>query len=128
MTAKPVVPRALANRDIDNAISYYLGEDAGQAALGFIDALEQVYAHISHHPATGSSRYAHELNLPGLRLWPLLDGYRGRPKADMAAVADIALRLGARMLDDDSLEEIEINPILARQQGAVAVDALIRKV
>ena len=64
----------------------------------------------------------------GLRLWPLLDGYRGRPKADMAAVADIALRLGARMLDDDSLEEIEINPILARQQGAVAVDALIRKV
>jgi len=71
VTAKPVVPRALANRDIDNAISYYLGEDAGQAALGFIDALEQVYAHISHHPATGSSRYAHELNLPGLRLWPL---------------------------------------------------------
>ncbi|MBL4926598.1 acetate--CoA ligase family protein [Fuscibacter oryzae] len=63
-----------------------------------------------------------------LRLWPLLDGYRGRSRADMGAVADIALRLGARMLDDDSLEEIEINPILARQQGAVAVDALIRKV
>jgi hypothetical protein len=57
-----------------------------------------------------------------------LDGYRGRPRADMGAVADIALRLGARMLDDDSLEEIEINPILARQTGAVAVDALIRKV
>jgi hypothetical protein len=64
----------------------------------------------------------------GLRLWPLLDGYRGRSKADMAAVARIAVALGHMMLADDSLEEIEINPILARAEGAVAVDALIRKV
>ena len=63
-----------------------------------------------------------------LRLWPLLDGYRGRAKADMAAVAKIAVTLGAAMLADQSLEEIEINPILVRPQGAVAVDALIRKV
>jgi succinyl-CoA synthetase beta subunit len=62
-----------------------------------------------------------------LRLWPLLDGYRGRPKADMQAVADIAVRLGDVMMADTSLEEIEINPILVRSSGAVAVDALIRK-
>ena len=66
--------------------------------------------------------------MTSLRLWPLLDGYRGRAKADMAAVAAIAVRLGAAMLADDSLEEIEINPILVRAEGAVAVDALIRKV
>ncbi|NJM83462.1 MAG: CoA-binding protein, partial [Tabrizicola sp.] len=66
--------------------------------------------------------------LRGLRLWPLLDGYRGRPKADMAAVAAMAVRLGALMLDDDSLEEIEINPVMVREAGAVAVDALVRKV
>jgi acetate---CoA ligase (ADP-forming) len=63
-----------------------------------------------------------------LRLWPLLDGYRGRPRADMAAVAEIAVRLGERMLADPSLEEIEINPIMVREKGAVAVDALIRRV
>ncbi len=63
-----------------------------------------------------------------LRLWPLLDGYRGRPRADMASVARIAVALGARMLTDETLEEIEINPILARAKGAIAVDALIRKV
>lgn len=66
--------------------------------------------------------------MQGLRLWPLLDGYRGRAKADMQAVAKIAVALGDLMLADASLEEIEINPILARQSGAVAVDALIRKV
>ncbi|MDB5659846.1 MAG: acyl-CoA synthetase [Cypionkella sp.] len=62
----------------------------------------------------------------GLRLWPLLDGYRGRIKADMQAVAEIAVRLGDLMLADVSLEEIEINPILVRPVGAVAVDALVR--
>lgn len=62
-----------------------------------------------------------------LRLWPLLDGYRGRPRADVAAVAQIAVRLGQLMADDTALQEIEINPILVRESGAVAVDALIRK-
>ena len=66
--------------------------------------------------------------LQTLRLWPLLDGYRGRAKADMAAVARIAVALGQKMLADGGLEEIEINPILVRAEGAVAVDALIRKV
>lgn len=62
-----------------------------------------------------------------LKLWPLLDGYRGRPKADVAALAGVASRLGQLMLDRPGLEEIEINPILVRQSGAVAVDALIRE-
>ena len=72
MKSKPVIPRELASRDVEEAIEHYRGEGAEQAALGFIDALEQAYAHISRHPATGSPRYAHELNLPGLRCWPLM--------------------------------------------------------
>lgn len=66
--------------------------------------------------------------LQGLRLWPLLDGYRGRARADVAALIYVAQRLGDLMITDDSFDEIEINPILLRAQGAVAVDALIRKV
>ena len=41
------------------------------AASGFVDALEAAYRHIARHPASGSSRYAHELDLPDLRSWPL---------------------------------------------------------
>jgi toxin ParE1/3/4 len=37
--------------------------------LKFIDALEQALQHIGRHPAIGSPRYAHELDLPGLRCW-----------------------------------------------------------
>lgn len=36
-------------------------------ALGFIDALETAYRHIGRHPASGSSRCAVALSLPGLR-------------------------------------------------------------
>jgi toxin ParE1/3/4 len=71
LKAKPVVPRELANRDVEEALAYYLSEGGEQAGLGFIDALEQAYAHVGRHPATGSPRYAHELDLPGLRTWPL---------------------------------------------------------
>ena len=63
-----------------------------------------------------------------LRLWPLLDGYRGRAKADVNAAAEIALRLGAKMVEDASIAEIEINPVMVKVDGAVAVDALVRVV
>jgi toxin ParE1/3/4 len=67
--AKPVVPRSQADRDVDEAIAYYLQQRAVDAALGFINALETAYGHIGRHPAAGSPRYGHELNLPDLRFW-----------------------------------------------------------
>ncbi|MFN3702055.1 type II toxin-antitoxin system RelE/ParE family toxin [Thermomonas sp.] len=71
MKTKPVIPREQANRDVDEAVAYYLNEAGEAVAMGFVDALERAYGHIGRHPATGSQRYAHELNLPGLRAWPL---------------------------------------------------------
>ncbi|RZW06267.1 MAG: CoA-binding protein, partial [Rhodobacteraceae bacterium] len=62
-----------------------------------------------------------------LRLWPLLDGYRGRAKADVAAAADAVMCLQAMMIDDERLSEIEVNPLIVMETGAVAADALIRK-
>ncbi len=67
MIGKPIVPREQANRDIDEALEYYLKAASDKVALGFIDALEKAYTHISRHPASGSTRYSVELNLPGLR-------------------------------------------------------------
>ena len=66
-----MVPRQQALQDVEEALAYYLQEDAEAAAMGFIDALAQAYQHIGRHPATGSPRYAHELSLPGLRAWQL---------------------------------------------------------
>ncbi len=71
MKSKPVVPRKLANQDIDEAVAHYLSEGGAQAALGFIEALERAYSHIGRQPAGGSPRYANELNIPGLRFLSL---------------------------------------------------------
>lgn len=71
MKHKSVIPREQANRDIEEALAYCLREANEAVALGLIDALEQAFDHISRHPASGSSRYGHELGLPGLGAWSL---------------------------------------------------------
>lgn len=71
MKVKPVVPREQANQDVEDAIAYYLEAASSSVALGFIDALERAYTHIARYPGTGSPRYGHELDLPGLRAWVL---------------------------------------------------------
>ena len=67
MTGKPIVPRRLANRDIQEAVDDYARQAGERVALGFVDALQSAFRDIAEHPALGSARYAHELGLPGLR-------------------------------------------------------------
>jgi acyl-CoA synthetase (NDP forming) len=56
----------------------------------------------------------------------LLDGYRGSPKLDIAALADALARLSLLIADhSDRIAEIDVNPMFVREQGAVAADALI---
>jgi toxin ParE1/3/4 len=55
---KPVCPRALARRDVDETLAYYLDEIGSESALGFLAALERAYRHIGRHPQSGSPRYA----------------------------------------------------------------------
>lgn len=62
-----------------------------------------------------------------LRLWPLLDGYRGRVRADVAALVAAVLALQAAMQTDDAIAEIEINPLILREAGAVAADVLMQE-
>ena len=67
MTAKPVVLRDRARRDLDEAVEHYLAEAGAAVALDFIDVLEDAFRRIGEQPASGSPRYAHELQIPGLR-------------------------------------------------------------
>ena len=73
MKLKPVFPRKQADLDIQEAFDYYLNEAGSEIALAFVDALERAMTDLSRHPAIGSPRYAHELDLPGLRHWPVRD-------------------------------------------------------
>ena len=64
-----------------------------------------------------------------LKCAPLFNGFRGAPPADMQAAADVIMSVaGIVQKDPLSIVELDINPllILARGQGVVAADALIR--
>jgi acyl-CoA synthetase (NDP forming) len=62
----------------------------------------------------------------GLKLAKLLAGYRGRPAADRAALEAAAVALGRFFLDHRArLHDIEINPLMVRASGAVAVDVRV---
>jgi acyl-CoA synthetase (NDP forming) len=64
--------------------------------------------------------------IDGLKLKQLLAGYRGKPPADRKALEAAALALGCFYLDHRAkIEEIEINPLIVRPQGAVAVDVRV---
>jgi acyl-CoA synthetase (NDP forming) len=64
--------------------------------------------------------------IDGLKLNQLLGGYRGKPPADRKALEAAALALGRFYLDHRAkIDEIEINPLIARPQGAVAVDVRV---
>jgi toxin ParE1/3/4 len=65
---KPARRSALAQADIEAALDYYLSA-APRVAGEFLNALEKAVTHIERAPGTGSLRYAHDLDLPGVRFW-----------------------------------------------------------
>jgi acetyl coenzyme A synthetase (ADP forming)-like protein len=56
----------------------------------------------------------------------LVDGWRGAPPADREAVADLIHRLGRLAEDFPEVAELDLNPVIARPDGCVAVDARVR--
>ncbi|OJY47025.1 MAG: hypothetical protein BGP08_03190 [Rhizobiales bacterium 64-17] len=74
-------------------------------------------------PATPEAALA---ALARLRSQKLLDGYRGAPAIDRAAVANIVARLSQVVAANPGIVEIDLNPVIADGDGATVVDALIR--
>ncbi|WP_406238549.1 acetate--CoA ligase family protein [Nocardia sp. NBC_01009] len=60
-----------------------------------------------------------------LRCAPLLDGWRGRPATDIAALAALAAAVSRFLAANPGVSEVELNPVRVGPAGALAVDALI---
>ena len=56
----------------------------------------------------------------------ILQGARGRPRADLGALAAVLVQLGELALDlGDRLQALDVNPVFALSKGALAGDALV---
>ena len=65
--------------------------------------------------------------LSKLKVYPILQGYRGKSGGDIEAIIDSVLSIAELILAND-IAELDINPLLVMDsgQGVVAVDALIK--
>jgi hypothetical protein len=64
--------------------------------------------------------------LSRLRAGRLLAGWRGRPAADIGAVVAAVQAIASYAAGEPRLIELDVNPLIATTDRAVAVDALVR--
>ena len=57
--------------------------------------------------------------------YPLLQGYRGKEPANLSALVEIILKISKLIEENPQIKELELNPVFAYQNKAVAVDARI---
>jgi len=57
--------------------------------------------------------------------FPVLEGFRGQEPADLAALEDMLMRLSAFVEEHPEIQELDLNPIFAYKDSALAVDARI---
>ena len=61
--------------------------------------------------------------LESLKLWKLLNGYRGRAPLDVEALLEVLIRLSQLVARHPEIRELDINPLLVMPRGVLALDA-----
>jgi acyl-CoA synthetase (NDP forming) len=57
--------------------------------------------------------------------YPLLKGYRGKEPVDLSVLVEMILKISDLAGKNQAIKELELNPVFAYKQGALAVDARI---
>lgn len=57
--------------------------------------------------------------------FPILDGYRGKPKADINAIVDLLLKISDFVIEHEEIFEMDLNPVFIYESGVTCVDARI---
>ena len=86
----------------------------------FVEVLKDV----SFRIVPVSQRDAQEM-IQEIKGYPLLQGYRGKESANIPALVEMILKISKLVEENPKIKELELNPIFAYANGAVAVDARI---
>jgi acetyl-CoA synthetase (ADP-forming) len=84
----------------------------------------EIFQDVSFRVAPLTERDAFEM-IHDVRGYPLLSGYRGRPPVDEDALMNIILNISRLMLDNPSLNQLDLNPVAITEKGPVVLDARI---
>ena len=92
--------------------------------FGLGGVLVEVLKDVTFRIVPLSQRDAREM-IHDIQGFPVLAGYRGAAPADLEALQHILLTLSAFVAQTPEIKEIDLNPIYAYAQGALAVDARV---
>ncbi|MCC6531137.1 MAG: acetate--CoA ligase family protein [Burkholderiales bacterium] len=94
-------------------------------AIGSGGTAIELYRDVTHLVLPVSA--AQVLNgLRKLKLWTLLQGFRGKPALDTSALAQATVRFGDMCLATPDVLEFELNPVIVNRHGLSVVDALVK--
>jgi len=94
-------------------------------AFGLGGVFTELLHDVTHRFAPFDAAAAREM-IAEIKGAALLNGYRGRPALDVAALADALARVSLLIGDHaDRIAEIDVNPLFVREKGVIAADALI---
>jgi hypothetical protein len=125
--AAGILVQEMAGEGVEVVLSFLRQTDFGPIlSIGSGGVAIELYRDITHLalPVTADQVRA---ALRKLKLWTLLQGFRGKPAADVDALVDAAVRLGDVLLACPEITEFELNPVIvgARGAGLRVVDALV---
>ncbi|MFJ4048934.1 acetate--CoA ligase family protein [Pseudomonas hunanensis] len=129
--AKPeagILVQEMLSGGVEVVMSCLRNTDFGPVlAIGSGGVAVELYQDVVHLALPVSAEQV-KLALRRLKLWTLLQGFRGNPPADVDALASAAVRFGDLFLASEPIAEFEMNPVLVRAvgEGVYTVDALVK--
>ncbi len=92
--------------------------------FGLGGILVEVLKDVSFRIVPITSRDAREM-IREIKSYPLLEGYRGQEPVDVAHLEELLMKVSRFVEENPEIKELDINPIFAYRDGAVAVDARV---
>jgi len=85
-----------------------------------VELLEDVSFRIAPITEYDAREQIHEI-----KGFPILDGYRGKPKADIDAIVNTLLKISDFVIKHEEINEMDLNPVFIYKKGLICVDARI---
>ena len=85
-----------------------------------VELLEDVSFRIAPITEYDAKEMIHEI-----KGFPILDGYRGKPKADINAIVDVLMKISDLVVKHEEIHEMDLNPVFIYEKGLICVDARI---
>ncbi len=92
--------------------------------FGLGGILVEVLKDVSFRIVPLARRDAREM-IREIKGYPLLEGYRGQEPVDVANLEELILKVSSFVEQHPEIEELDLNPVIAYSDGAVAVDARV---